>query len=327
MHAGSWERAGTVDTLLTAWMSSGQLYKTDVSNAARTGLVDLRTLDRSATLLRLLNVPPQIRLPEITSTCFEPVALDDRRLGRAAALGGMIGDAGATLLGATGGERGLLCLTLGTGAFMQLPVNFVPPPGGLYLAPAWSSPLLGGTTWTLEAAIPGFDSALTRGLAAAGLSKTAHQQLAPRQPPRNLEALLTPSGAGPLGPAHWEGVHLRGPWRRASNAARLGALLDALAILVARGVRRFPQRPRLIVAGGGLSRSAYLLRRIADFSGVPVAGLRAAEASAWGAARLAAFSVGVHLPLMKRGRVHKSTWTDREGRRRIEEFEKEFVDL
>ncbi len=312
-------RYGTVDTLLLAWLTGGASFMTDISNAARTGLVDVRRGRRSPALAKILGVPPAIPLAEVRSSLDDFGALDPSRIGLAGRIHAVLGDAGASLMGATGGRAGVLCLTLGTGAFLHMPLpGPTTPPDGLYLAPAWKARRR--VQWTFEAAIPAMSAALAEGLAAAGLRPGMEMRIAPRSPRKRLDAFLLPSGGGALGP-DWSGIRLEGAWRTASPEEKLGALYEGLALLVARGIRHFPSRPGLIAAGGGLSRSPFLLQAIADLSGVPVAPLREAETTAWGVARLAAIGLDAELPHSEFGPVLSSRLGAKERRIRQARFE------
>lgn len=299
-------RPATVDTMLLAWLTSGQTYATDLSNAARTGLVDIQTGRRTKALRNFFGIPLDVELAEIRES------LDDfgelrflrpqagpatrrnppRLRGR---VGAVVGDAGAGLMGMTGGEDGVMTLTLGSGGFLHLPCRRgTTASEGLYRAPAWR--MRGRTRWALEAAIPGMARALEAGLAAADLPPNAPSILVPRIPSRSIEAVLAPDGLGAIGPEGLRGIHLEGVWNRATSEERLGAILDGLALLVARAVACFPARPRLLVASGGVSRSSYLLARIADFTGLEVGVAASTNAPLRGAAMMAALSAGHRIP-------------------------------
>ncbi len=304
---GAPPRTGTVDSLLLAWLSRGETFATDLSNAARTGLVDLSTLERSPALLDLFGVPRDAHLPVIRPS----------RSDWGGGIRAVLGDAGAGLLGATGGETGIASLVLGTGAFLQVPTpRRIRPPEGLYLAPAWSDARR--VRWVLEGAVPGCASALVAGLRAVGLSETATRRIAPRAPRTDLRALLAPNGLGAIGPADIEGVRIEGDWRGAPSEERLGAIYLGLAHLVARVVARLPRQPRGIVASGGLSRSRFLLAAVADLSGVPVSASREAETTARGAAMLAS---DLRIPPARRGAWILPRLAPREGARRRAAFE------
>ncbi|MEK8022277.1 MAG: FGGY family carbohydrate kinase [Candidatus Hydrogenedentota bacterium] len=293
-------RAGTVDTLLMAWMTGGRIYRTDFSNACRTGLVDLHLRKRTDTLRKLFRIPEELKLAEIAASDAYFGAVTRPGFPVHGRIGAVMGDAGASLMGATGGRAGIMHMTLGTGGFLQYPVAAsTHPRGGLYLAPAWKSGRI--IRWTLEASIPAMASALNAGLKAVGLPSDAARRMTPRSTGR-LHALLAPNGMGAIGPTHVTGLHFVGPWKRAPDEEKLGALLEGLAFLMARAILIFPERPRRITAGGGLSRLPFLLQSIADFTGIPVTPLAEPETSAWGTAMLASNKTAHqlnHIPWLK----------------------------
>lgn len=299
-------RPATVDTMLLAWLTSGRAYATDLSNAARTGLVDIATGRRTNALRNFFDIPLDMELAAIRESLddfgdLRPLrpqggpATGRNPLRLRGRVGAVVGDAGAALMGMTGGTDGVMTLTLGTGGFLHLPCRRgTQAPGGIYRAPAWR--LRGRACWALEAAIPGMARALEAGLAAANLPRGALSTLVPRMPSRSIWAVLAPNGLGAIGPEGLRGIHLEGSWSRARTEERLGAILDGLALLVARAVARFPERPRLLMASGGVSRSAYLLARIADFTGLEVGVAASANATLRGAAMMAALAVGHRIP-------------------------------
>lgn len=296
-------RPCTIDTLLAAWLTDGRTFATDLSNAARTGLVDIRRGRRTRALRALFALPQNLRLAGIRASDAGFGKIDPRRLGLPATLHGriavMVGDAGAGCLGASGGAPGELVLTLGTGGFLHLPcLARTKPPHGIYKAPAWQAD--GKIRWTLEASLPGMARALQLGGRAAGLTTLMMRSLTPTNP-GSLRCVLAPDGMGALGPEHVSGIFLVGSWRHASAAARLGALFDYLALAVTRAVRKFPIRPTRLVAGGGLASGGYaggdyLLQRIADFTGRPVLRLANADTTLHGAAMLAGRTCGEKIP-------------------------------
>lgn len=139
-------RVGTVDALVLAYLTAGRSYRTDLSNAARTGLVDIGTGTRDPWLLRFFGVPEDLQLPEVAPSASLHGRVEAGRLPGAegAPILALVGDAGAALYSATGGRFGIGVLTLGTGGFLQVPAHRTTrPPEGVYLAPAWKA---GGRT-------------------------------------------------------------------------------------------------------------------------------------------------------------------------------------
>ena len=107
---------GNIDTFL-AWHLTG-LHITDCTNASRTQLMNLQTLDWDAELLRAFGIPPQI-LPQIRSSSeiYRAATLDEVA---GVPLAGILGDQQAALVGQTCFQAGEAKNTYGTGCFLLM---------------------------------------------------------------------------------------------------------------------------------------------------------------------------------------------------------------
>ena len=111
--------AGTIDSWLL-WKLSGGTHKTDVTNASRTLLMDLETLDWDRDLLRLFGIPREI-LPAICSSSeVFASSLDNGPVGAAVPISGILGDQQAAMVGQVCFEKGDSKTTYGTGNFALL---------------------------------------------------------------------------------------------------------------------------------------------------------------------------------------------------------------
>ena len=111
--------AGTIDSWLL-WKLSGGTHKTDVTNASRTLLMDLETLDWDRDLLRLFGIPSEI-LPTICSSSeVFASSLDNGPVGAAVPISGILGDQQAAMVGQVCFEKGDSKTTYGTGNFALL---------------------------------------------------------------------------------------------------------------------------------------------------------------------------------------------------------------
>ena len=108
---------GTVDTWLVWRLTGGRIHATDVSNASRTQLLNLRTLDWDDDLLRLFEVP-RAMLPEVRPSSAVWGETDAGVLGRAIPIAGVAGDQQAAMFGQACFEPGEAKNTFGTGAFL-----------------------------------------------------------------------------------------------------------------------------------------------------------------------------------------------------------------
>ncbi len=126
---------GNIDTYV-AWEltggASGGIHITDVTNASRTQLMNLDTLDWDDEMLRAFAIP-RAMLPEIrsSSAVYGPAAWDAVK---GAPLAGILGDQQAALVGQACFEPGEAKNTYGTGCFLLM--NTGAAPGGFHLRPA-----------------------------------------------------------------------------------------------------------------------------------------------------------------------------------------------
>ena len=111
--------AGTVDSWLVWNLTGGRDHITDASNASRTMLFDIRTLDWSAELLGDLNIPYQL-LPKLVPTAGMIAACDPSVLGAPAPICGIAGDQQSALFGQTCFRPGEAKNTYGTGSFLLM---------------------------------------------------------------------------------------------------------------------------------------------------------------------------------------------------------------
>jgi glycerol kinase len=108
---------GTIDTFLV-WRLTGGLHLTDCTNASRTQLMNLRTLDWDTELLRAFDIP-RAMLPEIRSSS-EVYGHAELEAVRGVPIAGILGDQQAALVGQTCFQAGEAKNTYGTGCFLLM---------------------------------------------------------------------------------------------------------------------------------------------------------------------------------------------------------------
>lgn len=116
---------GNIDTWIIWQLSggvNGGVHITDVTNASRTMLMNLKTLDWDEEILRTLDIPRQILPKIVPSSPLEPYAytLEDGPFGGVIPICGDVGDQQAALIGQTCYEVGEAKNTYGTGCFMLM---------------------------------------------------------------------------------------------------------------------------------------------------------------------------------------------------------------
>jgi glycerol kinase len=120
-----------METWVIWWLTGGPdggSHVTDVTNASRTMLMDLQTLQWDADILQILDIPPQI-LPRIVPSCDRDTwgtSLKDGPLGAAIPVCGALGDQQAALVGQTCFDMGEAKNTYGTGCFLLLNTGTTP---------------------------------------------------------------------------------------------------------------------------------------------------------------------------------------------------------
>ncbi|MFI3226114.1 MAG: glycerol kinase GlpK [Clostridia bacterium] len=143
---------GTVDTWLIWNLTKGEVHVTDYSNAARTMIFNIHTLEWDEEILQLLNIPREI-LPEVKpSSCIYGYT-DKAIFGQEIAIAGAAGDQQSALFGQTCFSMGDVKNTYGTGGFMLMntgeqPVNSK---NGLLTTIAWG--VDGKVSYALEGSV------------------------------------------------------------------------------------------------------------------------------------------------------------------------------
>lgn len=143
---------GTIDTWLLWNLTRGEIHATDVSNASRTMLCNIHTLEWDDELLQLLDVPRNV-LPEIKSSSeiygYAKNVLSDAHI----PIAGIAGDQQSALFGQMCTQSGMVKNTYGTGCFtlMNTGEKTIPSKNNLLTTVAWK---VGGVTnYALEGSV------------------------------------------------------------------------------------------------------------------------------------------------------------------------------
>jgi len=115
---------GTVDSWLVWKLTRGQLHITDVSNASRTMLFNIHTLQWDEELLKIFDIPASV-LPEVRSSS-EIYGTATGHFSTAIPVAGIAGDQQAALFGQLCTEPGMIKNTYGTGCFMMMNIGKKP---------------------------------------------------------------------------------------------------------------------------------------------------------------------------------------------------------
>src|SRR3989475_3228394 len=141
---------GTIDTWLISKLTRGRVHATDVSNASRTLLFNINSLDWDDEILSYFGVPRKL-LPEVKSS--SEVLGEAALFGGSAPIAGVAGDQQASLFGHQCFRRGNVKNTYGTGCFLLMNTGQEVPrsESGLVSTVAWRR--AGATTYALEGSV------------------------------------------------------------------------------------------------------------------------------------------------------------------------------
>jgi glycerol kinase len=284
---------GTVDAWLTWKLTQADVHATDVSNASRTLLFNLDTLDWDPDLLELFGVPHSV-LPRIVPS--SGVVGEAELFGARVPIGGVAGDQQAALFGQACFRPGQAKATYGTGNFVLVNAGTepVPTPEGLVQTIAWqlgSAPAvyaLEGSVFVTGAALQW----LRDGLGILG--GAAESEPLARSLDGNEGVYFVPALAG-LGSPHWQ-AEARGLLSGLSRATRrehlARAALEAIAYQTRDVLEAMDIGLEVLRADGGGAENGFLMQFQADIARVPVEVPAEREATALGAAALAGLAVG-----------------------------------
>jgi len=285
---------GTIDSWLV-FKLTGE-HATDLSNASRTLLFDIRERRWDPELCELLGVQPG-SLPEPRPSAH--VYGETSEFGGSVPVAGIAGDQQAALYGQACYEPGLGKNTYGTGSFvLQNAGGEMPEPAeGLLTTIAWG--VGDRVDYALEAAIFVTGAAVQWLRDQLGIIRTADEteELA-RSLQSNDGVYLVPAFTG-LGSPHWDPYArgtLTGLTRGAGRAHLARAALEAMAYQTVDAVRAMEGASGVVLeelkADGGAVVNGWLMKFQADVLGVPVVVPEVSETTALGAAYLAGVATG-----------------------------------
>lgn len=291
---------GTVDSWLLWNLTRERVLRTDCSNASRTGLFNIHTLEWDEELCALYGVP-RAALAEV---CMSDAVFGTTDLGglldSPVPVCGVLGDSHAALLGQGCFAPGTVKATYGTGSsvMMQTGDACIPSPGGLVTSLAWG---LGGKVgYVLEGNLNYTGAVITWLKRDVGLLETdAESEQLARQANPGDRTYFVPAFTG-LGAPYWDSEAtglLTGVTRTTGRAEIVRACLDSIAYQITDLLRRMQTDAGLplteLRVDGGPTANRYLMQRQSDLADLPLAVPAVQELSALGAARAAAQGAGL----------------------------------
>lgn len=301
---------GTIDSFLLWRLTGGTTHASDVTNAARTLLWNIRAGDWDAELCRLLRVPMAI-LPQVHDNAhiFGTTAPD--LFGAPIPIAGIAGDQQAALFGQACFTRGMTKSTYGTGCFMLLNTGTeaIRSQQRLLTTPAYR--LDGQTTFALEGSI--FVAGAAIKWLRDGIGVITHARDTDdmaTQVPDNHGVYMVPAFVG-LGAPHWDAearAAIFGLTLGATQAHLARAALEAVGYqtldLVQAMIADGGGHPASVRVDGGMAANDWLCRFLADLLDVPIERPADLETTARGAAFHAGLATGIWSGLPEIGRAH-----------------------
>ena len=302
---------GTVDSWLLFKLTGGRIHACDMTNASRTLLFNLHTLDWDADLLAFFGIPRQALPAVLPSTGVAGHTVACGALPAGVPIAGMIGDSHGALVGHAGFAPGAVKATFGTGSSVMTPVAApILSQRGLSTTIAWSRP--GQVTYALEGNI------YATGATIQWLGKLFGWENAAERVTK-LAATCADSTGVYLVPAF---VGLGAPWWNArargmiygltlgSGAEQLArAALESIAYQIHDIFAAVQEEADILLttlhADGGASANPLLMQFQADLVQCPVRVSTATDVSALGAAYLAGLGVGLWNSIAELGALHR----------------------
>jgi len=308
---------GTVETWLIWKLTKGAVHVTDYSNASRTMLFNINTLEWDDEILAELNIP-RCMLPTVKpSSCVYGEA-DPSFLGGAIPIAGAAGDQQAALFGQTCFTAGEAKNTYGTGCFLLMNTGEKPvfSDNGLVATIAW------GIDGTVNYALEG--SIFVAGAVIQWLrdelriiDSAADSEYMAKKVADTNGCYVVPAFTG-LGAPYWD-QYARGTivgiTRGVNKCHIIRAALDSIAYQVNDVLAAMEADSKIKITSlkvdGGASANGFLMQTQADIANIPVIRPQCVETTAMGAAYLAGLAVGY--------------WADKEEVRKNWETDCDFI--
>jgi glycerol kinase len=294
-RAASGELAfGDVACWLAWHLSAGAGHVSEPSNACRSLLLDVESMEWDTGLCELFGVPAAL-LPAVRDSDASGLVTAAGEVGFEAPVAAMLGDQPAALYGQGCTSPRMAALTLGTGAFVWLNAGRDRPdaPEGVLATVTWQT-AREGRTYALEAFCANAGNALGV-LRGTGLVAPDWRGGPPDW--GRAHPIVVPAPAG-LGTPHWhdaDRITMLGATSATTAADVAAAWLAGVAHQITDALEAVDAAAAADVlrVGGGLAADRALLQAVADLSGIELEVAADLEATARGIATLAATAAGV----------------------------------
>ena len=289
---------GTVDTWLLWMLTDKKVHKTDFSNASRTMLFNINTLEWDEELLEIFDIPREI-LPEVVNSSSDFGFTDKKYFGGEIPITGILGDQQAALFGQACYNMGEAKETFGTGAFILMNTGnrLINSKSGIISTIAWG--IDDEITYALEGSI------FTAGAIVQWLrdemrliDEASDSEYFARKVSDTNGCYLIPAFTG-LGAPYWDqearGI-ITGLTRGVNKYHIVRAALESIAYLSHDVLKAMEEDSNIdlksLKVDGGASRNDFLMEYVADILNVSVNRPINVESTALGAGFIAGLKVG-----------------------------------
>jgi len=293
---------GTVESYLIWKLTEGRKHVTDCTNASRTMLMDLKSLEWSEKLCDTLGVPyngnllPQKIVSNAEKEAFGYVEVEGPLKG--VPICGAIGDQQGALVGQRCFEKGQLKNTFGTGQFLLLNTGTecVYSEEGLLSTVAYQIGQSADATYAVEGAVAISGVGLKWMVESMGFASSPKEIVDLAQTVESTKGLyFVPAFSGLMAP-HWKpdarGIMIG--WTHYHGRAHLcRALVEALCFQCRDVVQAMGVGPELIKVDGGVAQNDFVMQLLADITQVPVVRPKNVETTGAGAAIMAGLGAGL----------------------------------
>lgn len=289
---------GTIDTWLLWKLTNGNVHATDVSNASRTMLFNIHTLQWDEELLTLFNIPPSV-LPEVRSSSEIYGYTQHILTAHSIPIAGIAGDQQSALFGQMCTQPGMVKNTYGTGCFMLMNTGTkaVPSNNNLLTTIAWQ--INKETVYALEGSV--FIAGAVVQWLRDGLKiirSSAEIEALAAEADNNGGVYVVPAFAG-LGAPYWN-QFVRGTMvgiTRGTTAAHIArAALESIAFQTKDVLKAMEADSEILIkelrVDGGATSNNLLMQFQSDILNCKVVRPTITETTALGAAYLAGLAVG-----------------------------------
>lgn len=290
---------GTIDSWLVYKLTDGKVHVTDYSNASRTMLFNINTLEWDQEILDILDIPKEM-LPKVVSNSeIYGLTKTYHFFGSKVPIAGMAGDQQAALFGQTAFEPGMVKNTYGTGSFIVMNTGQKPQLSSNDLLTTIAYSIDGKINYALEGSVFVAGSSiqwLRDGLKL--IEKASHSEKLALESQNDDEVYVVPAFVG-LGAPYWDqdarGA-IFGLTRGTTEKDLVKATLQGIAYQVRDILDAMKDDTKisipLLKVDGGATNNNYLMQFQADILDIPIQRTGDLETTALGAAFLAGLAVG-----------------------------------